>query len=129
LVSLQGGRDAELRNAVQEIGRAVERIDNPGMRLVRAGPLAPFLAEKAIARSGLDQLFVQDFFGPAVGGADEIGRPFHGDLQVLDLAEIPLERAARASHGLDHHIEESGAEHRTCSFEFSRHRPRKRRIQ
>jgi hypothetical protein len=46
-----------------------------------------------------------------VGGGDEIGRPLERYLQVLDLTEIALERAAGLARGLDHHVEEGGTEH------------------
>src|SRR4029079_19723972 len=35
-VALEPDRDRELRNAVQEVGGAVERIDDPGVALVAA---------------------------------------------------------------------------------------------
>ena len=57
------------------------------------------------------EFLAQDFFSAPVRGADEIGRPLERDLQVLDLAEIALEHAAGLVRGLDHHIEEGGAEH------------------
>src|SRR5690606_33770949 len=47
-VTLERDGDGEARNAVQEIGRAVERIDDPAMRAVRAGDLLGFLAEEAV---------------------------------------------------------------------------------
>src|SRR6185503_11354657 len=43
----QRDRDREVRNAVQEVGGAVERIDHPGVGLVAALAAAAFLAEKA----------------------------------------------------------------------------------
>jgi hypothetical protein len=103
--------DGEMRNAVQEIGRAVERIDDPAMRLVGALARAAFLTQKAVIRSRLGELGAHDFLGAAVGGGDEIARPLERNLQVLDLAEIALEAAAGAVRGLDHDIENSGVEH------------------
>src|ERR1700728_1310499 len=47
-VALERDRDREMRNAVQEIGGAVERIDDPAVALVGAGGGAAFLAEKAV---------------------------------------------------------------------------------
>jgi hypothetical protein len=57
------------------------------------------------------EFLTQDFLGVTVRGGDEIGRPLERGLQVLDLAEIALERAAGLARGLDHHIEKGGAEH------------------
>ena len=69
-------RDRKMRYAVQEVGSAVERIDDEGMGLVRAFTPAAFFAEKAIAGPRMQQLLVHDFLGAAVGGGDEIARPF-----------------------------------------------------
>ena len=52
-LALERDRNGELRNAVQEIGGAVERIDDPGMGLVGALARAAFLAEEAVARPRL----------------------------------------------------------------------------
>jgi len=57
------------------------------------------------------EFLAQDFLGAPVGSGDEIGRPLERRLQMLDLAEIALERTARLARGLDHHVEEGGAEH------------------
>src|SRR5258708_12965660 len=57
------------------------------------------------------EFLTKDFLGVAVCGGDEIGGPLERGLQVLDLAEIALERAAGLARGLDHHVEKGGAEH------------------
>ena len=100
-----------MRDAVQEIGGAVERIDDPAVGLVGALAEAAFLAEKAVAGTRLGQLRKQRLLGAAVGGGDEIGRPLERDLQLLDFAEVALERARGLARGGDHDVEESGAEH------------------
>ena len=100
-----------MRNAVQEIGGAVERIDDPAMGLVGAVARAAFLAEKAVARPRLGQFLAHDLLGAAVGGGDEIARPLQRHLQVLDLAEIALEAAPGAARGLDHDVEDGGMQH------------------
>src|SRR5258706_2395156 len=53
---LQPYGDAEERDAVQEVGGAVERIDDPAMRLVRTRNEAPLLHQEAVARPGSRQL-------------------------------------------------------------------------
>ena len=93
---------------MQEVGGAVERIDDPGVGLVGALVAAAFLAEEAVAGPRLAQLGAQHLLGAAVGGGDEIGRPLERDLQVLDLAEVALERARGLARGRDHHVEEGG---------------------
>ena len=57
------------------------------------------------------QLRVERLLGAAVGGGDEIGRALERDLQLLDLAEIALERARGLARGGDHHVEQGGVEH------------------
>ena len=61
--ALQPDRDGELRDAVQEIGGAVERIDDPGVGRVGAGVAAAFLAEEAVAGTRLGQFGFERFFG------------------------------------------------------------------
>src|ERR1700740_2937475 len=103
-----------MRDAVQEIGGAVEWIDDPAVTLVGAGARAAFLAEKTVGRPRLGQFLVDDLFGAAVGGGDEIARPLERYLQMLDLAEIALEAAPGATRGLDHHVEHGGMQHGGC---------------
>ena len=110
-VALERDRHREMRDAVQEIGGAVERIDDPAMALVGAGAGAAFLAEKAVGRPRLGQFLVDDLLGAAVGGGDEIARPLERHLQMLDLAEIALEAAPGTARGLDHDIEHGGMQH------------------
>src|ERR1700733_2549501 len=110
-VALERDRHREMRDAVQEIGGAVERSDGPTMALVGAGPGPTFLAEKAVGRPRLGQFLIDDLLGAAVGGGDEIARPLERHLQMLDLAEIALEAAPGAARGLDHDVEDSGMQH------------------
>ena len=110
-VALQRDRDRKMRNAVQEVGGAVERIDDPAMGLVGAGMRAAFLAQEAVIRPRLGKLLAHDRFGLAVGGGDEIARPLQRYLQVLDLAEIALEASSGAVRGLDHDVEDCGVGH------------------
>src|SRR5215472_4157491 len=109
--ALEPDRDRKVRNSVQKIQRAVERIDDPAVSLIAAFARATLLAQKTVAGTRMLELVAQDFLGAQVGGGDEIGRPLERGLQMLDLAEIALERAARLARGLDHHVEEGGAEH------------------
>jgi hypothetical protein len=100
-----------LRNAVQEIGGAVQGIDDPGVALVAALARAAFLAEKAVARPRPGEIGVEHLLGALVGERDEIRRPLQRHLQMLDLAEIALKVAAGAARRLDHDIDEGGIEH------------------
>ena len=113
-VALQPDRDGELRNAVQEIGGAVERIDDPGVGPVGAFVPAAFLAEEAVARARLGKFGAQRLLGLAVGGGDEIARALERDLQILDLAEVALERARGLARGGDHDVDEGGMLHQSA---------------
>src|SRR5262245_1211039 len=110
-LALECDRDREMRNAVQEVQGAVERIDDPAMGLVAAFARAAFLAEKAVAGPRALELLAHGLLGAPVGDGYEIGRTLDRDLQVLDLAEVAFEHAAGFVRGLDHHVEEGGAEH------------------
>ena len=93
---------------MQEVGGAVERIDNPGVGLVGALVAAAFLAEEAVARPRLQQFRAQDLLGAVIGGRDEIRRTLERHLQVLDLAEVALEAAAGLARGGFHDVQQGG---------------------
>src|SRR5712692_3482163 len=114
-LALERDRDREVRDPVQEVGGAVERIDDPAVRLVGAFVGAAFLAEKAVAGARVRELLAHDFLGAPVGGGDEIGGALERDLQMLHLAEVALEHAAGLARGFDPHVEEGGAEHGALS--------------
>src|SRR5205823_7984813 len=80
-------------------------------RLVAAFACAAFFTQKAIPWPRMFELLAQNFLGALIRGGYEVRRPFEGGLQVLDFAKVALERAARLARGLDHHVEEGGAEH------------------
>src|SRR6266851_7859236 len=110
-LAFERDRDRELRNAVQEVGRAVERVDDPAMRLVGALLTAAFLADEAVTGARLGKLAAENLLGAPIRRRDEIGGSLERDLQVLDLAEIPLEAARGLAGGSDHDVDESGMEH------------------
>ncbi len=102
-----------MRDAVQEIGGAVERVDDPAVGLVGAFADAAFLAEKAVAGPRLGQFLEQRLLGAAVGGGDEIRRALHRHLKFFHLTEIALEGARGLARSRDHHIERGGMGHRS----------------
>ena len=106
IAPLQGDVDRELRDAVQEVGRAVQRVDDPAMLGVLALQLAAFLHQEAPVGPGARQFLEDDLLCLAIGVGNEIRRPLHGHLQVLHLAEIADERAPRLHRGLGHHVEQ-----------------------
>src|SRR5262249_58879538 len=95
-----------MRNPVQKVQRAVERVDDPAMRLVAAFACAAFFAQKAIPRPRMLELLAQDFLRALVRGGYEIGRSVEGGLEVLNFTEVALEGAARVSRGLGHPLAE-----------------------
>lgn len=89
-----------MRQAVQEVGGAVQRVDDPAAGRILARLFAGFLADPAIVRPCGAQFFLDDALGLAVGAADEVARALDRDLKVLDLAEVLDEAAARLARGL-----------------------------
>ncbi len=65
--ALKPDRHGEMRNAVQEVGGAVERIDDPDIGLVGAFARAAFLADEAVAGPRLGQFLVKRLLGALVG--------------------------------------------------------------
>ena len=93
-----------MRVAVQEIGRAIQRIDDPAAGRVFAGHGGRFFANPAIAWAGGHQFFVDDLFCGDIGPADKITRTFHRNLEVLNLAEVLDQTAASFARGFDHDV-------------------------
>ena len=104
-IALERNRDRKLRDAMQEVGRAVQRINDPAVRAVGALDLLAFLAEEAIGRTGLEKFLAHDLLGAKVGLRDEVTGAFHGNLQVLHFTEIARERLAGLECCLNHDIE------------------------
>ncbi len=96
---------------MQEIGGAVQGIDDPGVALVGALAVASLFADETIPRTRLGEVVVEHLLGALVGERDEIGRPFQRHLQMLDLAEVAFEAAAGAARSLDHDVDERGMQH------------------
>ena len=104
-----GNGDGELRNAMQEIGRAVQRVNNPdgGVR-VFAGHYAAFLEQEAPIRAGLFQFAADGALCIGVGAADKIGRTLPADLQILDFTKILQHPAAGGDGRFLHDIDKRG---------------------
>jgi hypothetical protein len=105
-----------MRDAVQEVRGAVEGIDVPAMCLVRPLDHALFLHDEAVARTSPSQGIAQDRLRLAVRGGDEVARTLARDLQVLDLAEVALERTGGFHDRVGHHGHQRGADHVTFKF-------------
>ena len=96
---------------MQEVGRPVERIDDPAVGFIRARDGAALLHQEAVARARLAQFRKDDVLCPMVGGGDEIRGAFDGDLQLLDLAEIAREGAAGLAGGAGHDVDQGRSGH------------------
>jgi len=107
-IALQRHGDGEMRNPVEKIGGAVQRIDDPTVPAVLGRDLAALLEHEAIVGARLLQFLAQQALGLDVGLADEIARPLARDLKLFDLAEIMGEAARRLLHGLLHHGDQGG---------------------
>ena len=80
-LALQGDIDREVRDGVQEVGGAVQRVDNPdrGGRIGTFGDAAFFHLEAPVGAC-LCQFAPDGAFGIDIGAADKISRPFTADL-------------------------------------------------
>src|SRR5215467_9947407 len=103
-LALERDRDGEDRNAMEKIGGAVERINNPVMGAIYARDVAALLHEEAVARTRSTKLGEQNFLGAVISGADEICGAFKRDLKLFDLAEIAREAAASLAGGGEHDV-------------------------
>lgn len=66
----KGDRDTPVPKAPDIVGRAVDRIDDPGAALTRSS--AAFFAHETIIRKAREQPVVDRLLGPPVGDGDEI---------------------------------------------------------
>ena len=99
--------NGEMRDAVKEVGCAVQRIDNPDRRVrVVAFNDTAFLQHETPVRTCLGQLLADRLFRIDVGAADKIRRPLAADLKILDLAEIAEHAAAGVGGRLLHDVDQ-----------------------
>src|SRR6187455_3174815 len=78
--ALERDRDGEDWNAMEEIGGAVEWIDDPAMAAVAAFDIAALLHQEAVAWTRAGKFGEENLLGAVVRGADEVGRTFERDL-------------------------------------------------
>ncbi|AEM41591.1 hypothetical protein KVU_1752 [Ketogulonicigenium vulgare WSH-001] len=99
-----------MRQAVQEVRGAIQRIDNPATGRIFAFDHAGFLAEEAIAGTGFHQPVANGFFGATISAADKVAGAFHRSLQIFDFAEILDQRASSRARNFDHNVQISAAD-------------------
>ena len=91
---------------MEEVGGAVERIDDPAMLVVVALDRAALFHQEAVAGARLRQFGEDDVLGLAVGLADIVAGALQRDLQILHLAEVARQRPAGLHGGLHHDIDD-----------------------
>ena len=97
-----------MRDAVKEVGGAVERIDDPARLVGIALDLAAFLEQHAPVGPRLAELVDDRLFRALVRHGDEIAGPFAADLELLDLAEVAPQPRSRLARGASHDGEQAG---------------------
>ena len=70
---------------MDEIGRPVDRIDDPEVVALGVADAARFFGQNGMVRIGIAKLVDDGFFGRAVGGGDEIVGGF-----VFNAKKIPI---------------------------------------
>src|SRR3954447_11012832 len=108
---LERDRDRPVRQAVEEVGGAVERVDDPAVVRRAPGLDAALLHDEPVVGTAALELFLDQALGAAVGGGDEVAGSLDRDLELLDLAEVAGEQAGRARRGANHDLEIGGAGH------------------
>src|SRR3989344_5379057 len=95
-------RDREMRDRVEEVRGAVERIDDE-TRLARVALDHPALFEhEAPARTIAAEFVIERALGGRVGLRHEVCGALLRDLQMLDLAEVAAQLGARLARGAFH---------------------------
>ena len=97
-----------MRDAVEEVGGAVERIDDPPRLVGIALDLAAFLEQHAPVGPRVAQFLDDRLLGALVGHRDEVGRALAADLQLLDLAEVAAQARRRLAGGALHDGDQAG---------------------
>ncbi|MNV43514.1 hypothetical protein D3C71_1352290 [compost metagenome] len=91
--------------AVDEVRRAVDRIDQPAMFAVGTFDGREFLAGQAPGILA-EQALADQRFGLLVGVRDEIARPLDADLDIAKPLEMLERQGAGLAGGFDHVIED-----------------------
>ena len=96
---------------MQEVGRAVERVDVPGMRLVTAFDFAALLHHEAVPWARFTQFLEHGFLGAIVGSRHEITGTLDRHLEVFDLPEVAFKPAPGLEDGSGHDVHQGGTDH------------------
>src|SRR5690606_38535701 len=108
----QRDRDAPVRDAVEVVAGAVERVDHPGVAAGAAVALlrAAFLAEDGVVGIGPAQLLDDRLLGQAVDLAGVVHAALLGHVQRVEPVHVAHQDVAPGARGLDHDVD-GGGEH------------------
>jgi hypothetical protein len=73
-IFFQSDGNGKMRDTVQEVGCAVQRVDDPAACFILAFKFAAFFKQEADFRAGFGEFLDQNLFCTGVGGADKISR-------------------------------------------------------
>jgi hypothetical protein len=99
-------RDGPERKARDEVGRAVERIDDPGAPLAAGAPPAPLLPEEAVLRVAVTDPRDDDLLALFVRAGDEVVRTLLGDGVAGELSPVALDQVAAGAGGIGGDLDE-----------------------
>jgi hypothetical protein len=114
---LQADRHGEVREAVQEVRRAVERVDDPEPVALPVGPA--FLREDRVVGMRLADRVHDLGFGTAVDVRDEVVAALAVDLDLVGALEVPHDVVAGRARGGDGDVFE-GERHGAAIIEETR---------
>ena len=101
---LAGDRYREHREAVHEVGGAVQRVDDPDGVAAAAG--AALLGEEGVVGVGRADVLDDRALGGAVDLGDEVVAALGGDVQAVEPDQAADDDFARAAGGADGDVEE-----------------------
>ena len=91
--------------AVEEVGGAVDRVDQEPMVRIVAVDRGELLAAQAETGVATEQALTDQGLRLEVGVGDEVSRPLHPDVDLAESGEVSLGHLARGAHGLDQVLE------------------------
>jgi hypothetical protein len=92
-----------MRDAMQEVGRAIQRIDDEARLALSSGNLARLFHQETPIGPGIFQLAKDRIFSLLVSLRHKIRWPLHRDLQLLNLAKVTPQPATRLASRLFHY--------------------------
>ena len=102
----QGDTDAVKRKAVDEIGRAVQRVDDPDeFGIFRAMLAARLFGQNAVAGVSRQQRFNDRGFGGLIDFGDEVVGLLERDANGLNIKGSAVDEGAGGARSLDGHVE------------------------